>query len=68
MMIPLIQKAIKLWSQSKGYAESDIKSVKVRYSDPNIEFHTFSFVAPCGKVMLKAFKQYNDRIKLIELK
>lgn len=67
MMTPLIQEAIKLWSQSKGYAESDIKSVKVRYSDPDIEFHTFSFVAPCGKVMLKAFK-HNDRIKLIELK
>lgn len=66
LMIPIIEQAINQWRESKGYSRSDIKFVNIKYSDPNIELHTFSFKAPCGTVMLKCFK-YDGHIKLIEL-
>ena len=65
-MIPIIEHAINLWREPKGYARSDIKFLNIKYSDPKIDFHTFSFIAPCGTVMLKVFK-HDDHIKLTEL-
>lgn len=65
-MESIIQQAIEHWSLERGIQASSLRNIKVRWSEPQIGFHSISFNSPNGLVILKIIEG-ETCLKLIEL-